>query len=188
MLPRPSSVVRPSGTASGPAAVRLKTGHTLTVAETALVFLQDARRRGDVCQPLDWIPEAHHPVGSGEAVIPDALLYCRRGPADGDNGPLLRAFAEVGRATMGPERLAAELPVYERLHRCVPAVPGRRPTLQEPGPEEWRRRCPPLPRVLSVLDDTGPAGVETRSAPCARGPGCWLRPASCTTCPSSPRR
>ncbi|MFF4795645.1 replication-relaxation family protein [Streptomyces sp. NPDC001276] len=139
---------RPSRTVSDPTAVRLKAGHTLTVTETALAFLEDARRRGELCQPLDWIPEVHHPIGSGEAVIPDALLYYRRGPVDGDNGSMLRAFVEVDRATMGPERLAAKLPVYERLYRYVPAVPGRRPTLQDPALEEWRRRYPLFPRVL----------------------------------------
>ncbi len=39
---------RPSRTVSDPTAVRLKASHTLTVTETALVFLEDARRRGDV--------------------------------------------------------------------------------------------------------------------------------------------
>ncbi|MDG9695406.1 replication-relaxation family protein [Streptomyces sp. DH17] len=151
-----------------PTAVRLKAGHTLTVTETALAFLEDARRRGDVCRPLDWIPEVHHPIGSGEAVIADALLYYRCGPADGEGGVMLRAFVEVDRATMGPERLAAKLGAYERLHRYVPAVPGRRPTLQEPAVEEWRRRYPLFPRVLFVLDRAGAAGVENRiSALCA---------------------
>lgn len=162
---------RPSRTVSDPTAVRLKAGHTLTVTETALVFLEDARRRGDLCQPLDWIPEAHHPIGSGEAVIPDALLYYQRGPVDGDNGSMLRAFVEVDRATMGPERLAAKLNAYERLYRYAPAVPGRRPTLQEPSVEEWRRRYPLFPRVLSVLDGTGPAGVENRISALRAGAG-----------------
>ena len=165
---------RPSRTVSDPTAVRLKAGHALTVTETALAFLEDARRCGELCRPLDWIPEVHHPIGSGEAVIPDALLYYRRGPADGDNGAMLRAFVEVDRATMGPERLAAKLPAYERLHRYVPTIPGRRPTLKEPALEEWRRRYPLFPRVLFVLvvlfvlDGTGPAGVENRIRP-ARG-------------------
>lgn len=57
--------------------MRLGIGHGLTVTETALLFLQDARRRGDLCQPLGWIPEVHHSLGAGEAVIPDALLYYR---------------------------------------------------------------------------------------------------------------
>ncbi|MGX4687675.1 hypothetical protein [Streptomyces sp. JNUCC 63] len=43
--------------------------------------------------------------------------------------------------------------------RCGPAC-------QEPAREEWRRRHPPFPRLLSVLEGTGPAGVQTRiSAP-----------------------
>ncbi|MFE2943453.1 replication-relaxation family protein [Streptomyces sp. NPDC059255] len=153
---------RPSRTVSDPTAVRLKAGHALTVTETALVFLEDARRRGELCRPLDWMTEVHHPIGNGEAVIPDALLYYRRGPVDGSDGPMLRAFVEVDRATMGPERLAAKLTAYERLYRHVPVVPGRRPALQEPAVEEWRRRYPLFPRVLFVLDGTGPAGVENR--------------------------
>jgi hypothetical protein len=55
---------RPSRTVSDPTAVWLKAGHTLTVTETALAFLKDIRRRRDMCQPLDWIPEVHHPIGS----------------------------------------------------------------------------------------------------------------------------
>ncbi|MFD9659547.1 replication-relaxation family protein [Streptomyces mirabilis] len=162
---------RPSRTVSDPTAVRLKAGHTLTVTETALAFLEDARRRGELCQPLDWLTEVYHPIGSGEAVIPDALLYYRRGPADGDNGALLRAFVEVDRATMGPERLAAKLSAYERLYRYVPTIPGRRPIPQEPAVEEWRRRYPLFPRVLFVLDGTGPAGVENRISALRAGAG-----------------
>ncbi|MFF2127770.1 hypothetical protein ACFVW1_20645 [Streptomyces olivochromogenes] len=55
-------------------------------------------------------------LGNGEAVIPDALMYYRRGSQDGDNGAMLRAFVEVDRATLGPERLAAKLPAHARLH------------------------------------------------------------------------
>ncbi|MEU8718368.1 replication-relaxation family protein [Streptomyces sp. NPDC048663] len=153
---------RPSRTVSDPTAVRLKAGHTLTVTETALVFLEDARRHGDVCEPLDWIPEVNHPIGSGEAVIPDALLYYRRGAVDGDSGSMLRAFVEVDRATMGPERLAAKLTTYERLYQYVLVVPGRRSQFQVSPVEEWRRRYPLFPRILFVLDGTGPAGVENR--------------------------
>ncbi|MGK3945112.1 replication-relaxation family protein [Streptomyces caeruleatus] len=153
---------RPSRAVSDPTAVRLKVGHALTVTETGLAFLQDARRRGDVCRPLDWMTEVHHPIGKGEAVIPDALLYYRRGPVGGDGGPMLRAFIEVDRATMGPERLGAKLTAYARLHAYVPTAPGRRPTLQDPGVEEWRRRYPLFPRLLFVLDGTGPTGIENR--------------------------
>ncbi|WSX07686.1 replication-relaxation family protein [Streptomyces sp. NBC_00988] len=162
---------RPSRTVSDPTAVRLKASHALTVTETALVFLEDARRRGDVCEPLDWMTEVHHPIGSGEAVIPDALLYYRHGPADGAGGAMLRAFVEVDRATMGPERLAAKLTAYERLHRYVPMVPGRRPTPQEAAVEEWRRRYPLFPRLLFVLDATGPTGVANRITALRAGAG-----------------
>ncbi|MGX4694518.1 hypothetical protein [Streptomyces sp. JNUCC 63] len=71
------------------------------MTETALAFVQDARRRGKLCRPPDWIPELYHPVGSGEAVVPDTLLFYRRGSQDGE-GAMLRAFVEADRATMGP--------------------------------------------------------------------------------------
>ncbi|MFF9488498.1 replication-relaxation family protein [Streptomyces sp. NPDC014676] len=165
-------------------AVRLKVGHGLTVTETALAFLQDAHHRGDLCRPLDWIPEVHHPLGGGEAVIPDALLYYQRRPTDGTNrttgmdsadggnedrngvrgGVMLRAFVEVDRATMGPERLAAKLSSYARLHSYapVPVVRQRQPPFPEPAQETWRQRYPLFPRLLFVLDGTSSTGVETR--------------------------
>lgn len=138
--------------------MRLRVGHTLTVTETGLAFLQDAQRRGDTCRPLDWIPEVHHPIGGGEAVIPDALLYYRRG----DKGVMLRAFVEVDRATMGPERLAAKLAAYARLHRYTPAPSVGRRVPAEPPVEDWRRHYPLFPRLLFVPDGTGPAGIEAR--------------------------
>ncbi|MEV5646585.1 replication-relaxation family protein, partial [Streptomyces flaveolus] len=163
----------PRGARTTGTAVRLGVGHGLTVTESALVFLQDARRRGDLCQPLDWIPEVHHSLGGGEAVIPDALLYYRsRGTGGADNtgdgrdgGSMLRAFVEVDRATMGPERLAAKLGAYARLHQYVPTPPPgtrHRTAGQEPAREDWRRRYPLFPRLLFILDATGPAGIHTR--------------------------
>ncbi|MFC9095274.1 replication-relaxation family protein [Streptomyces sp. NPDC057072] len=76
-------------------------------------------------------------------------------------GSMLRAFVEVDRATMGPERLAAKLTTYAGLHRYTPAPLGRR-QLAEPPQEEWRRHYPLFPRLLFVLSGTGPAGIETR--------------------------
>ncbi|MER7929657.1 hypothetical protein ABTY96_42070 [Streptomyces sp. NPDC096057] len=67
---------------------------------------------------------------------PRAHLYYRDGGEDHDAWSMLRAFVEVDRATMGPERLAAKLTAHERLHRHVPVIPGNRPTLQEPAVEE----------------------------------------------------
>ncbi|MFI8194406.1 replication-relaxation family protein [Streptomyces sp. NPDC085946] len=154
---------RPSRTVSDRTAVRLRAGHALTVTEVALAFVQDARRRSDVCQPLDWIPEVHHALGGGEAVIPDALLYYRKG--SNGRGVMLRAFVEVDRATMGPERLGAKLTAYARLHQYVPTpAPGtrRRQIGMEPLQEEWRRHYPLFPRLLFVLDGTGPTGVDNR--------------------------
>ncbi|MGW7256540.1 hypothetical protein [Streptomyces sp. NPDC054834] len=78
---------------------------------------------------------------------------------------MLRAFVEVDRATIGPERLSVKLTSYARLHDYVPApVPGRpRPAAgQQPPEEDWRRRYPLFPRLLFVLDGTEPTGVETR--------------------------
>ncbi|WP_461712114.1 replication-relaxation family protein [Streptomyces sp. DSM 41013] len=160
---------RPPRGAHDRTAVRLGVGHGLTVTETALAFLQDARRHGDLCQPLDWIPEVHHSLGGGEAVIPDALLYYRshdtggaKADTTGDGGMMLRAFVEVDRATMGPERLAAKLGAYARLHQHVPTPPpgSRRPLAVQK--ESWRRRYPLFPRLLFVLDGTGPTGIHTR--------------------------
>ncbi|WP_405846132.1 replication-relaxation family protein [Streptomyces niveus] len=155
---------RPPRLVSDPVAARLRTGHTLAVTETALAFLEDARRGGETCLPLDWIPEVHHPIGNDEAVIPDALLYYRSSDA------MLRAFVEVDRATMGPERLAAKLTAYARLHRYIPGLtPGRQQHITVQTTEAaWRQRYPLFPRLLFVLDGTGPTGVNNRiTALCA---------------------
>ncbi|MEU9272722.1 replication-relaxation family protein [Streptomyces sp. NPDC048251] len=155
---------RPPRLVSDPVAARLRVSHTLTVTETGLQFLLDARRRGEVCRPLDFLPEVHHPIGGGEAVIPDALVYYQRGSRDGGGGSMLRAFLEVDRATMGPERLASKLRAYARLHQYVPAQVGRRRTTEavQEVQEEWRRHYPLFPRLLFVLDGTGPAGIDNR--------------------------
>lgn len=73
---------------------------------------------------------------------------------------MLRAFVEVDRAIMGPERLGAKLTAYARLHSYVPAgTPGDPP---EPAMEELRRHYPLFPRLLFILDGTGPTGIENR--------------------------
>ncbi|SNX88532.1 protein involved in plasmid replication-relaxation [Streptomyces sp. TLI_55] len=150
-------------------AARLKAAHTLTVTQTGLAFVQDARRRGGVCRPLDWIPEAYQPLGGGEGVIPDALLYYRIDRDRNEDWPMLRAFVEVDRATMGPERLAAKIHTYQRLFEYVPVSVGRSRAGQEPPEEGWQRRYRVFPRLLFVLDGTGPAGVENRVSALAAG-------------------
>ncbi|MGW7210497.1 replication-relaxation family protein [Streptomyces sp. NPDC054837] len=108
-------------------------------------------------------PEVYHSLGSGQAVIPDALLYYRRSRRDGEGWSMLRAFVEVDRATMGPERLATKLLAYERLYRHVPVAVGRpRVAAHHQPTEDWRRRYPLFPRLLLVLDATGPAGIDNR--------------------------
>ncbi|MHB9847630.1 hypothetical protein ACSYGO_00060 [Streptomyces krungchingensis] len=74
------------------------------------------------------------------------------------------AVIEVDRATMGPERLSAKIGAYERLYRYTPVPFGRtRQSLgQEPARENWRDRYPLFPRLLFVLDGTGPAGLDNR--------------------------
>ncbi|MEU3343158.1 hypothetical protein [Streptomyces sp. NPDC006668] len=96
--------------------------------------------------------------------MPDALLYYRRGGDGGEGGSMLRAFVEVDRATMGPERLAAKLTAHARLHDYVPMPVGRpRRLVTGPPPmESWKRRYALFPRLLFVLDGTGPAGIEAR--------------------------
>ncbi|MEU3616318.1 replication-relaxation family protein [Streptomyces sp. NPDC006872] len=173
---------RPLRLVSDPVAARLQVSHTLTVTETGLQFLLDARRREEVCRPLDFLPEVHHPIGGGEAVIPDALLYYQRGRLDGDGDvrSMLRAFLEVDRATMGPERLAAKLGAYARFHRYAPLSVAAVPVAAFELPsEEWRRQYPLFPRLLFVLDGTGAAGSSPVYGPCERprGPSMW--PASC---------
>ncbi|WP_329344933.1 replication-relaxation family protein [Streptomyces sp. NBC_01352] len=175
---------RPPKTVADPTAVRLRVGHGLTVTETALAFLQDARHRSDLCRPLDWLPEVYHPLVNGEAVIPDALLYYRR--ASDSDWSMLRAFVEVDRATMGPERLAAKIGAYARLHAYAP-VARRRLAVQEPPQEEWRQHYPLFPRVLFVLDGTGPAEIDTRIR-ALHAAARDLAPSGFTTSPSSRRR
>jgi hypothetical protein len=79
---------------------------------------------------------------------------------------MLRAFVEIDRATMGPERLAAKLGRYTRLHRYTPAPVGRRRPAMEPPVEEWRRHYPLYPRLLPPA----PPGSKPASAPRTQQP------------------
>ena len=201
--------------------MRLKVGHRLTVTETALAFLKDARQRGNLCRPLDWIPEVHHPLGSGEAVIPDALLYYQRHPAnsahhtagmdygdgaggadgtgstggtDGGNGEgndvrggvMLRAFVEVDRATMGPERLAAKLGHYARLHSYTHPHPWP-DSGNNFSPNQHRRpgasATPSSPACCSSSTGPAPQVLRTASTPYTQPPAMCRWPGSCARSP-----
>lgn len=51
-----------------------------------------------------------------------------------------------------------------RLHQYAPVPVGRRRTVEtvQEVAEEWRRHYPLFPRLLFVLDGTGPAGIDNR--------------------------
>jgi hypothetical protein len=61
-------------------------------------------------------------------------------------------------ASRGPAVARASPEAPDRLA----AVPGLRAALQQQGLEERRRRYPLFPRLLFVLDGTGPAGIDNR--------------------------
>ncbi|WP_371664655.1 replication-relaxation family protein [Streptomyces sp. NBC_00280] len=170
---------RPSGTVSDPTAVRLKAGHTLTVTESALVFLEGRTppRRCVRASGLDL----RGPPSDRErrGCIPDALLYYRRGPADGDKRSMLRAFVEVDRATMGAPN--ASPPSRPRTSASTASYPwsqgGCRPSRNRrlgSGGGATRPSCTSCSPRSSWTASDRPAS-RTGSAPCAQGPGC--RPA-----------
>ncbi|MFJ7913106.1 replication-relaxation family protein [Kitasatospora sp. NPDC096204] len=109
--------------------------HQLAVVRTHLVFLADARRRGDAYGPFDFIPEITHRFAEGRegTVRPDGLLYYSRTGADGARVTNL-AFVEVDRGTMGGPRLAAKLNAYARYWATAPLPAGVRPgTIEAQG-------------------------------------------------------
>ncbi len=130
-------------------------------------------------------------LGGGEAVIPNALLHYQRrtgrtdstdgaghtdgtdgGNGDGNEvrgGVMLRALVEANRATMGPERLAAKLTAYARLHRYTPTPVARQRQQPSPEPtqENWRQRHPLFPRLLFVLVAPAPPASLPASTPSA---------------------
>jgi hypothetical protein len=96
---------------------------------------------------------------------------------------MLRAFVEVDRATMGPERLAVKLGAYARLHTYVPTPIGRpRPNFGlQPLEEDWKRRYALFPRLLLSWTAPAPPASPRAFKPCAQPPGQWRCPASCAT-------
>lgn len=56
---------RPPNSIADPTAARLRAGHTLAVTETALVFLEEARRRGGCAAP--WTGSRRYITPSGAA-------------------------------------------------------------------------------------------------------------------------
>ncbi|MFB8776322.1 replication-relaxation family protein [Streptomyces broussonetiae] len=149
---------RPPYPITSATAASLRTPHTLTVLRTHLMFVRDARCRGDEHGPLDWTPEVSHAIGDGERVVADAVMYYTL--IDGHQRRKLRAFVEVDRGTMSSERLAAKLIEYARLWTYEPRPVGRRrPAAAGPG---WLRWYPVFPRVLFVLTGAGRQAMQNR--------------------------
>ncbi|WP_277347358.1 replication-relaxation family protein [Streptomyces sp. CB01881] len=136
--------------------------HQLDVVRTHLALLTDARKRGDVYGPFDFIPEITHRFAEGRegTVRPDRLLYY--GVTEpGSSIVRLRAFVEVDRGTMGAERLASKLNAYARYWSTAPLPAGVRPGTTEAqgrGVPIWERRYARFPRLLFVLTGTGEMG------------------------------
>jgi DNA-binding MarR family transcriptional regulator len=148
---------RPPYPITSATAASLKTSHTLTVLRTHLVFVADARRRGDEHGHLDWTPEVFHAIGDRDRVVADAVMHYT--VIDGQQRRKLRAFVEVDRATMSSERLAAKLIEYARLWTYEPQTVGRQRQAAGPG---WLRWYPVFPRVLFVLTGTGRQAMNNR--------------------------
>lgn len=178
---------QPTRTASDRTAARLRAGHALAVTETGLAFVRDARERGDICQPLDWIPEVYHSLGGGEAVIPDALLYYRKSAGEEDEGSMLRAFVEVDRATWDP---SVSPPNSAPTPVSIGTYPRSRPGLGSHYRSGVKRAGGNATRssqgCCSSWTAPGRPASEPASTPCTPPPTTRPSPTSHTTSPSSP--
>nr|BEK62789.1 hypothetical protein KPHV_00160 [Kitasatospora purpeofusca] len=148
--------------------------HQLAVVRTHLVFLADARHRGDSYGPFDFVPEVTHRFAEGKegTVRPDGLLHYGRTAADGARRVNL-AFVEVDRATMGGPRLAAKLNAYARYWATAPLPAGMRAgtieAVQGGRKPLWERRYPAFPGCCS----SSPAPARPASP---TGPTTWRPP------------
>lgn len=129
--------------------------HTLAVNDTAICFLEAARRRGDECGPFAWRHEVAHPLSRGRgrrrrALVADAVLtYLRLGE---DGVSIEQRFLELDRATLSVDRLAAELGRYAELYGLE----------DRHGEPLWRERYPVFPAVHCVLTGAPRATLERR--------------------------
>ncbi|MFF0337873.1 replication-relaxation family protein [Streptomyces fimicarius] len=158
---------------TGQAAASALQEHTLAINDTALAFVEHARRGDDECGPLSWDMELAHRVRDGNArhgdeawLTPDAVLHYVR--ATGDERMLLTFMVEVDRTTMSIARLAAKLHAYARYATYVPqpspAARGRQPASGGLVQEAWRERYPAFPRILFVLTGAPPQVLARRAA------------------------
>lgn len=150
------------------AAAGARQAHTLALNEAGLAFVEHARRLGDECGPLDWLPEVAHRMRDGnrrladDHVIADAVLdYVH---VQGRNRALLRMFLEVDRGTMTTARLAAKLSAYGRMHGYVPQQPDRLRNSAAGGRPAWQYRYAVFPRLVVILDGVGQRALVNRTS------------------------
>ncbi|WRZ87625.1 replication-relaxation family protein [Streptomyces sp. NBC_01007] len=139
-------------------AASLKTHHTLAAVRAHLAFAADARRLGHEHGPWDWTPEVSHPIGEGERIMADAVMYYT--VIEGEHRRKLGAFVEIDRSTMSGWRLAAKLIEYARLFQYEAQPVGRR-RKADVGPA-WLRWYPVFPRLLFVLTGAYRTRLENR--------------------------
>jgi hypothetical protein len=152
------------------AAASILQEHTLAINETALAFVEHARRRGDECEPLSWEMEVAHRVRDGNTrtadevwLTPDAVLHYTHTTDSGER-MLLDFFIEVDRSTMNVARLAAKLHAYARYAAYIPQpAPGTRHRTGALVQEAWRERYRVFPRLLLVLTGAPPHILATRA-------------------------
>ncbi|MFH9554697.1 hypothetical protein [Streptomyces sp. NPDC017435] len=101
----------------------------------------------------------------GLLVVGLAVSAVSTTPTAGSGSTRRRTYLEKNAAAVcGPVRACGAVLRGGPGRRYTPTpVGGRRMVAAfEPAREEWRRQYPLFPRLLFVLDGTGPAGVETR--------------------------
>ncbi|MBS1861975.1 MAG: replication-relaxation family protein [Actinobacteria bacterium] len=132
--------------------------HTLAVSDAAICWLIAARERGDEFGPLSWRHEVYHPLsrrrrGARDRLVTDAAFaYILAG--EGGELSVAPRFIELDRATLGIDRLAAELVRYGDLHRAK----------GEGGEPIWRALYPVFPPVHCILTGVPRQALERRRA------------------------
>ncbi|HVY78249.1 MAG TPA: replication-relaxation family protein [Solirubrobacterales bacterium] len=131
--------------------------HTLAVNDSAICFVEAARKRGDDFGPFAWHHEVAHPLSRGRGrrrrrLIADAVLTYLRIEKDGV--AVEQRFLEIDRATLTVDRLAAELSRYAELYGLTGSD----------GNLVWRPRYPFFPPVHCVLAGGRRPALERRRA------------------------
>jgi len=130
--------------------------HTLAVSDAAICWLSAARERGDEFGPLSWRHEVYHPLsrarrGPRGRLVADAVFaYVLAG--EGRDISIAPRFIELDRATLGIDRLAAELARYGDLRRAK----------GEGGEPIWRPLYPVFPPVHCILTGAPRQALERR--------------------------